>query len=77
MEDNELYTHSAVLRFQAISLFYLWVNTFYLTLSIGLSSCAIPKRKRTIEKNEDNQEAGKVNEMQQLNYLSLEHFHFE
>ena len=41
-------------------IFYLWVNTFCLTLSAGASSCVPPKRKRVIEENETEQPAGTV-----------------
>ena len=51
--------------FYIVTFFYLGVNTFCLKLSADLSSCVPPKRKREIEKNETEQPAGRVHEMQQ------------
>ena len=46
--------------------FYLWINIFYLTLSVGLSTHVPPKRKRGIEKNESEQPPGKVHAAMKL-----------
>ena len=46
--------------------FFLWDNTFCLTLSVDFSPRVPPETKRgRIEKNESEQPAGTVHEMQQ------------
>ena len=49
--------------FSVISIFYLSVNVFCLTLSVGLSPRVPRQTERGIEKNETSQPAGTVHEI--------------